>query len=127
MPELTKEHFAYFLETIDTDNIETMVNLLVNKIIIYPDKMVILINVTENANTPPLDQITEIMECSQNVLFVLNYAYRYNIRLKSPYYVVLHNGNSKGVCTAQLPIVLSLAVEKCYRLFLGQSRISHRK
>lgn len=69
MPELTKEHFAYFLETIDADNIETMVNLLVNKIIIYPDKMVILINVTENANTPPLDQITEIMECSQNVLY----------------------------------------------------------
>ena len=61
------------------------------------------------------------------ILCVLNYAYWYNIRLKSPYYVVLHNGNSKGVCTAQLPIVLSLAVEKCYRLFLGQSRISHRK
>lgn len=69
MPDLTKEHFAYFLETIDTDDIEAMVNLLVNKIIIYPDKIVVLINVTENANTPPLDQITEIMECSQNVLF----------------------------------------------------------
>lgn len=44
------------------------VDLLVNKIIVYPDKIMILINVTENANTPPLDQLTEIMECSQKVL-----------------------------------------------------------
>lgn len=68
-PELSKDHFAYFLANVATNDTQTMVDLLVNKIILYPDKLLVLVNVTENANTPPLDQLTEIMECSQKVSF----------------------------------------------------------
>ena len=62
MPELKLEHFEYFIQQIgaikktDADN-RLMIDSIVNRVIVYPDKLAILINVLDKTNTPPLQQI----------------------------------------------------------------------
>ncbi|MBE6825879.1 MAG: recombinase family protein [Ruminococcus sp.] len=72
-PEFNQEHFHYFLKRfadaeIDEDLAVQMVDTLVNCVVLYPDRIAILINVTNNENTPPLEVITSKVECSRIVL-----------------------------------------------------------
>lgn len=71
-PNFEKEHFRYFLERYAGADITDeklsvqVVETLVNKVILYSDRIAVLINLTNNANTPPLEQITQMMGCSDN-------------------------------------------------------------
>ncbi len=68
-PTFKPEHFRYFLERFANAEIDEalavqMVETLVNSVVLYPDKIAILINVANNENTPPLEVITSKVECS---------------------------------------------------------------
>lgn len=72
-PAFQPEHFRYFLERFANTEIDDalavqMVDTLVNCVVLYPDHIAILINITNNENTPPLEVITSKVECSRIVL-----------------------------------------------------------
>jgi len=70
MPDLKQEHFQIFMHKFarldkTQANKSDLIEALVNRVIIYPEKIAILINVTDKTNTPPLEQITAALEtCS---------------------------------------------------------------
>ncbi len=72
MPDLKPEHFAYFLQQFkkfqktDQDK-QHIIDTIVNRVIVYPERIVILINVTDTTKTPPLQQITAALEGSCNI------------------------------------------------------------
>ncbi len=72
MPDLKPEHFEHFMkrfgefEKSDQDK-QRLIDTLVSRVIVYPEKLVILINVTDTTKIPPLQQITAALEGSYNV------------------------------------------------------------
>lgn len=69
-PDLKPEHFEVILKKytdVDTDNIicQTLIESLVDKVIIYPDKIVITLNIAKTPNS--LETISEVVESSHIV------------------------------------------------------------
>lgn len=71
-PDFQLEHFEYFaqkmVEHASENDFSDVLSILVNQVIVYKDSIVILVNLTNNAKTPPLEQVTAtIRESSHNV------------------------------------------------------------
>ena len=60
-PRLTQEHFRCALELLvkkaKTDDLKELMNTIVNQIIVDDQKIIICINLTDESNEPPLEQI----------------------------------------------------------------------
>ncbi len=57
------------LESRKTDqDKQHIIDTIVNRVIVYPERIVILINVTDTTKTPPLQQITAALEGSCNIV-----------------------------------------------------------
>ncbi|WP_277211843.1 recombinase family protein, partial [Ruminococcus callidus] len=60
-PELKLEHFQYFahrLLEVQAEGTEKILQLLVNQVIVYKDRITVLVNLTDKTKTPPLEQVT---------------------------------------------------------------------
>lgn len=72
-PQLKLEHFQYFahrLLEVQAEGAEKVLQLLVNQVIVYPEKIVVLVNLTDHTKTPPLDQVTAaLQESSSNIVY----------------------------------------------------------
>lgn len=74
-PDFKLEHFQYFMRKFSDfkksdDDKQHMIDTIVNRVIVYPNQIVVLVNVTDKTKTPPLQQITAALEeCSCNVSF----------------------------------------------------------
>ena len=72
MPDLKLEHFEYFMhhfsefEKSDQEK-QHLIDTLICRVVVYPEHLVILINVTDTTQIPPLQQITAALEGSCNV------------------------------------------------------------
>lgn len=72
-PDFKLEHFEYFMRKFSEfeksdDDKQHLIDTIVNRIIVYPGRLVILINVSDKTKTPPLQQITAALEaCSCSV------------------------------------------------------------
>lgn len=70
-PELKLEHFQYFahrLLEVQAEGTEKILQLLVNQVIVYKDRVTVLVNLTDKTKTPPLEQVTAALrESSCNV------------------------------------------------------------
>lgn len=66
-PDFKLEHFQYFMRKFsefqksDNDK-QHMIDTLVNRVIVYPNQIAVLVNVTDTTKTPPLRQITAALE-----------------------------------------------------------------
>lgn len=71
VPQLELAHFEYFahkLLTAQAEGAEKIVELLINQVIVYKDKITVLVNLTDKTKTPPLEQVTATMrESSRNI------------------------------------------------------------
>lgn len=60
-PKLTFEHFRFALEILiekaNSDNMKSLVDAIVNLVVVDGDRLIICINLTDESNTPPLEQI----------------------------------------------------------------------
>lgn len=73
-PDFQLEHFEYFaqkmVERASEDDFSAVLSVLVNRVIVYKDSITILVNLTNDAKTPPLEQVTTtIRESSHNVVY----------------------------------------------------------
>lgn len=72
-PVLQPEQFAYFMQQFRTfqygdHDRRKLLETLVHQVILYPEQIVILVNLTDKTKTPPLQQITATLErCSCSV------------------------------------------------------------
>lgn len=63
-PKLELAHFEYFARrilTMQEEGAEKIVELLINQVIVYKDRITVLVNLTNNSNKPPLEQVTKIL------------------------------------------------------------------
>ena len=70
-PDFKLEHFQYFMRKFSEfqksdDDKQHMIDTIVNRVVVYPDQIVILVNVTDTTKTPPLQQITAALEESSH-------------------------------------------------------------
>ena len=61
-PVLTEKHFRFALQKIiekatNVESVQQLVDTVVNKIIIYEKQAIICINLTDESNEPPMEQI----------------------------------------------------------------------
>lgn len=57
LPKLKKEYFAFILQKMADENNENLLNVIVNRIILREDSVIICINLTDETQLPPLEQI----------------------------------------------------------------------
>lgn len=57
MPELKKEYFAFILKKLAEEHNANLLDIVVNHIILHEESVIICINLTDETNLPPLEQI----------------------------------------------------------------------
>lgn len=57
LPKFTQEQFRVILGRIASESPRTLLSTFVNRVIMYKDKLIICINLTDESNTPPLEQV----------------------------------------------------------------------
>ena len=57
LPKFTLEQFRLILERIAAESPRSLLDTFVNRVILYEDKLIICINLTDENNTPPLEQV----------------------------------------------------------------------
>ena len=70
-PDFKLKHCQYFMRKFSkfqksVDDRQHMIDTIVNRVVVYPDQIVILVNVMDTTKTPPLQQITAALEESSN-------------------------------------------------------------
>lgn len=84
LPKFSKNHFRaaleYIIETAVEKDLNKIINTFVNRIIINGDNLIICINLTDENNIPPLEQIMfSVKEYSyistQNIIYKLNWIF----------------------------------------------------
>lgn len=57
LPKFTLEQFRLILGRIAAEEPRSLLSTFVNRVILYEDKLIICINLTDESNTPPLEQV----------------------------------------------------------------------
>ena len=66
LPKFTLGQFRLILERIAAESPRSLLDTFVNRVILYEDKLIICINLTDENNTPPLEQVVCSVAASCN-------------------------------------------------------------
>lgn len=98
-PELKLEHFQYFahrLLEVQAEGAEKVVELLVNQVIVYKEQITVLVNLTDNTKTPPLEQVTAALrESSWRVGCGGSHTTEYELTIITPSLLAISSGFRK--------------------------------